>query len=257
MGSYQNGVFATLMEEVKKLAKQNGIGVIPFKDYPMLPIYPVASIHIDNHSLMFSETALTQHGKAIISEVLLFVQTYIERKEGQRNDYKIPCGVVSGYDKKCEAGSLCPACTEVVRLRSVVDELTSNKIFNALSKVSETATLIKGIKELLDGMSDKDAAKARLMAVARDLTTVEFPTQDPKYVIISGKICNAKTKEPIPDDEPIMIFRAKDKQALFTLEHYRKNHHYNDDHDKAIGLQILRFADFACQNPDRMKTPDT
>lgn len=250
MGSYQSGVFAALMEEVKKLAKQHGIDVIPFKDYPMLPPYPVASISVDGNQPMFSETALTRHGEDIVANVLLFVQTYVEKKEGKMGDYKIPCGKIEMESqragaadssstriltpgKECRAGDLCKACAEIIRLRNLVDELSSPED------------------------AKRAAALGRLQAVVRDISLVEVPTQDPKYVIISGVICNAKTKEPIPADEPIMIFRAKDWAAHGTIVNYSLNFQIGTPHFAAVRDQAQRFAEFQKMYPDRMKRADT
>jgi hypothetical protein len=40
--------------------------------------------------------------------------------------------------------------------------------------------------------------------------------QERKYDAVDGKIVNRATGKPIPDDEPIVIFRAKDKLAVLA-----------------------------------------
>lgn len=81
-------------------------------------------------------------------------------------------------------------------------------------------------------------------------------TQDPKYVIIAGKICNAETNKPIPDDEPIMIFRAKDMLAEQTISCYLSLCP-TSEHKDAIQHRIRDFRQFSKDHPDRMDMPDT
>ena len=83
-----------------------------------------------------------------------------------------------------------------------------------------------------------------------------YATQDPKYVIIDNEICNAATHEPIPPDEPVMMFRAKDRHALHTVYDYAER-----VQDSGHGTSVLRrakdFENFRTKNPSRMKEPDT
>lgn len=82
-------------------------------------------------------------------------------------------------------------------------------------------------------------------------------TQDPKYVIIDGKLCNAVTHKPIPDNEPVFILRAKDNTAAKTLKQYAQNNLGNSDQVMAVMQRLDEFKAFAAENPDAMKTPDT
>lgn len=248
MGSHQAGMVSIIWDALEARAKKAGMETLGH-NFPCLPPYPIPALKI-NEVPMFSEQQLREMASEIASRFVAYAFPIIYKGRGakemvQESQYKVPCGEmmmrvrIRGDDtysdpmeqgiQTCKAGSLCPACTEVVRLRNII----------------------------IESMPMDEAARARLSAVVRDFTSTVIQTSDPKYVIISGKICNAKSGNPIPDDEPIMIFRAKDKEALPVLEYYRAHHPYNDDHDAAIGKQILRFADFACQKPDRMKTPDT
>lgn len=81
-------------------------------------------------------------------------------------------------------------------------------------------------------------------------------TQDPKYDIEDGRLINAATGEPIPEDEPIFILRAKDRKALDTLAHYFRQCR-NANHILAVSKRILHFVGFSKQYPERMKEPDT
>lgn len=83
------------------------------------------------------------------------------------------------------------------------------------------------------------------------------PTQDPKYILNKkGQICNGATEEPIPDDEPIFILRAKDVLAEQTL-HYYLTMVATEQHKQAIKHRIQDFQRFRGEHPDRMKAPDT
>jgi hypothetical protein len=106
---------------------------------------------------------------------------------------------------------------------------------------------------IFDG-PDYRAAKAALAAPFG--VTVE---QEPKYTTCpdTGSIINRATGKPIPPDEPIMIFRAKDPYAREVLRRY---------HDLIINLdgrfaascfeRSQRFIAFAERNPARMRKPD-
>lgn len=80
--------------------------------------------------------------------------------------------------------------------------------------------------------------------------------QEPKYDVNEGCIFNRATHEVIPDDEPVMIFRAKDKNAAATIAFYVKL--CRDREHQAIAKDRLHaFVNFSLQYPERMKEPDT
>ena len=80
--------------------------------------------------------------------------------------------------------------------------------------------------------------------------------QERKYDAVDGKIVNRATGKPIPDDEPIIIFRAKDPYAVMAMADYVE-YCQNDLHKKVIVGRIRDFLQFARKNPDRMKEPDS
>lgn len=83
-----------------------------------------------------------------------------------------------------------------------------------------------------------------------------FPIGDPKYLIIGGKLCNSSTLVPIPEDEPVFIFRGKDKRAISTLKSYLCR--CSDMlHVDAVVKRLDEFEAFAKANHHRMKEPDT
>lgn len=83
-----------------------------------------------------------------------------------------------------------------------------------------------------------------------------FATQDPKYVIISNRLCVAATLEPIPEDEPLFIMRGKDRHAYATLDYY-KGRCLDENHVATVDLRMLEFGEFHENNPGRMNEPDT
>lgn len=80
--------------------------------------------------------------------------------------------------------------------------------------------------------------------------------QEPKYDVRGGSIINRATGEAIPDDEPIFIFRAKDRTAAHMLRLYVVECE-NAEHRQAILRRVWDFEQFARNHPDRMKEPDT
>lgn len=89
---------------------------------------------------------------------------------------------------------------------------------------------------------------------------MRYKTQDPKYEIEVSEgwvgLVNAATGEPIPDDEPIMIWRAKDKKAVVHIWNYAETCE-NLEHRRAVEERATQFEIFASNHPERMKEPDT
>lgn len=81
-------------------------------------------------------------------------------------------------------------------------------------------------------------------------------TQEPKYTIENGKLVNRQSGEAIPDDEPVMIFRARDQRAASAIAFYYRGV-IDDEHRTAVGLRLAQFNAWAEAHPDRMKEPDT
>jgi len=82
------------------------------------------------------------------------------------------------------------------------------------------------------------------------------PTQDPKYGIELGGICNIETGVPIPLDEPVFILRAKDILAEQTLQFYESMVAARE-HAEAVHVRVNEFRNFRHEHPDRMKAPTT
>ena len=82
--------------------------------------------------------------------------------------------------------------------------------------------------------------------------------QEPKYYadLRTGSIVNRASGEAIPDDEPIMIFRARDKHAREAIAYYQSRCK-NTLHGEVIQRRFEAFDKFASDHPERMKEPDT
>ena len=82
-------------------------------------------------------------------------------------------------------------------------------------------------------------------------------SQEPKYGVDNiGNIYKRYTDLVIPSDEPIFIFRAKDKNAEAALAFYRTLCS-DKDHRTITGHRISDFNDFKLANQRLMKEPDT
>lgn len=80
--------------------------------------------------------------------------------------------------------------------------------------------------------------------------------QEPKYDAIDGKIVNRATGKPIPDDEPIMVFRAKDMKSIGVLNNYMHSC-MNDDHREVVKARLLQFIDWQDKNRSKVQEPNT
>lgn len=81
-------------------------------------------------------------------------------------------------------------------------------------------------------------------------------TQEPKYKIENGKLVNRQSGEQIPDDEPVMIFRAKDRHAKHGIAFYL-GHCSDLMHKQAVTQRLIQFEKWANDHPERMKEPGT
>jgi len=78
--------------------------------------------------------------------------------------------------------------------------------------------------------------------------------------VIDGRVAIVKTRtgEPIPEDEPLILFRGRDRMALATLDWYRRmcsTDGCTEEHMRSIDNRISAFTDFAEKHPERMKQP--
>ena len=68
--------------------------------------------------------------------------------------------------------------------------------------------------------------------------------EDRKFEFRDGAFYNRVSGEAIPDDEPVIIFRARDRHALATLVFY-ENLISDAHHALAVQDRIAEFEDFA------------
>lgn len=82
--------------------------------------------------------------------------------------------------------------------------------------------------------------------------------QEPKYTTSgkNGRLVNRATGTAIPDDEPVLIFRAQDRHAVHAMRAYALVCE-QPDHIAVIEQRIADFERFAAANPQRMKEPDS
>ncbi len=83
-----------------------------------------------------------------------------------------------------------------------------------------------------------------------------LPSQEPKYGIRDGQIVNRRSGVPIPDDEPVFIFRAKDRPAVRILTAYFSAIE-DPEHARTVAARLDDFKRFAREHPERMKDLDT
>jgi len=76
-----------------------------------------------------------------------------------------------------------------------------------------------------------------------------------KYKIENNMLVRRSDGVPVPDDEPVFIFRAQDIKALPILLNYRIICR-DINHIAGIVKAIQDFTRFRDKNPERMKEPD-
>lgn len=86
-------------------------------------------------------------------------------------------------------------------------------------------------------------------------------SQEPKYSVNErGRLYNLVTGVAIPDEEPVMVFRAKDTIALEALRAYRAaliGGDVDPAHLQLVETRIRDFEAFAVGFPHRMRAPNS
>ena len=81
--------------------------------------------------------------------------------------------------------------------------------------------------------------------------------QEPKYDVTGdGHLFNRRTGDIIPDDEPIMVFRAKDAKSIDAIAEYLKAC-TDPVHRIAITRRLDDFVQYQANNPALVHEPDT
>lgn len=75
-----------------------------------------------------------------------------------------------------------------------------------------------------------------------------------KYKLVNNQVVKRADGVPVPEDEPLFIFRGKDSKALSILIAY---HALLDNLEQKaeVKLCIQDFKNFQVQNPDKMAEP--
>lgn len=81
-------------------------------------------------------------------------------------------------------------------------------------------------------------------------------SQESKFDCVAGQLVNRSTGDPIPNDEPVFVLRAKDLHALTAIRAYIAVLE-NPEHREAVARRAEQFEQFAEHHPERMKVPDT
>jgi len=75
-----------------------------------------------------------------------------------------------------------------------------------------------------------------------------------KYKIKDSRLVKRSNEVPIPEDEPLFVFRAKDRKALAALVGYNLVLD-NLDQKEAVTKSINDFRQFQKDNPEKMGEP--
>ncbi len=73
---------------------------------------------------------------------------------------------------------------------------------------------------------------------------------------ITAQLAFQGTDEVIPEDEPVFILRASDRQASSILRVYQSKMRPSDNCWKGLQAVIEEFTHFRQDNPDKMKQPE-
>lgn len=76
-----------------------------------------------------------------------------------------------------------------------------------------------------------------------------------KYKIKDNKLVKRDTEVPVPEDEPLFILRAKDRNALPALLAYLTICDILE-HRQEVQKAVLDFKEFTRLHPDKMSEPD-
>jgi hypothetical protein len=83
-------------------------------------------------------------------------------------------------------------------------------------------------------------------------------TIDHKHHIEGEQIIKTSNGVPIPDDEPVILFRARDDLALPLLRHYKDLCVLSGCTDyqlDSMNKMIYQFENFKLVHPEKMKQP--
>jgi len=91
------------------------------------------------------------------------------------------------------------------------------------------------------------------------LLFIDGPGQPEVHVEGNCRLVNRETGEPIPDDEPVFVLRAKDSLAMDTIASYLAKAgeaKCSVEHMEVVRKRLYDFSAFQVDHADRMKLPD-
>jgi hypothetical protein len=105
-----------------------------------------------------------------------------------------------------------------------------------------------------DGPQPTDNAETIMTDVQQAVPVAGEGGQDRKFAFRDGQFVNRVSGEPIPLDEPVIIFRARDNHSLPVLREYLSMAS-DPHHRQAIKDRMGEFAAWRSEHPDRVKEP--
>ncbi len=94
--------------------------------------------------------------------------------------------------------------------------------------------------------------------VKRDMKPPAKQDIDEKYSVLDGRIVKTSNGVPIPPDEPMFLFRGRDRLAVPTLVAYKtfcESDECVDYQLEAMERIISKFSQYATTHPELMKQP--
>ncbi|HWT40096.1 MAG TPA: hypothetical protein VN081_02390 [Dongiaceae bacterium] len=124
-------------------------------------------------------------------------------------------------------------------------------------RAREAAANFGGWDDFRTGQFDEHKLVQAFAAFERDILagqSVGDGGQDRKFAFRNGQFVNRVSGEPIPNDEPIIIFRARDRHAEHVLREYLSMA-TDEHHREAIRDRMSEFAAYRAAHPERIKEP--
>jgi hypothetical protein len=111
---------------------------------------------------------------------------------------------------------------------------------------------VREMRPLLDSLRAMLAASPPPAEGWRNEEAERF--QDSKFKFENGRVINRWSGEAVPQDEPVMVFRARDVHALRAISAYM-DFLADPHHREVVMSRYIQFERFALDHPDRMKEP--
>lgn len=121
-------------------------------------------------------------------------------------------------------------------------------------------TAHKIAEAILECVIEYEKVKSQYVAMLHS-EPPEAIVQEPKYRFVSGRVYNRASGESIPLNEPVFVFRGRDKYAALALKGYEAALSLapgvTKAHLRAVSARVSDFVHFSVTHADQMRTPDT